>query len=131
MTEKIFLSYDAKDQSDVLKVEDQLKKHGVVTSSEIEIFDPRKALKAGDDFRMVIRDEMKTASKVVLIASPQTIKSQWVNYELGMASALDKPIFVIGTHSSTTEGMRRLLGANNVRAIYIDDEGSQGAAKYV
>jgi hypothetical protein len=68
-----------------------------LTSMEFQIFDPHKSVKAGDDARAIIRDQMMSASKVVVIVSPDTANSHWVNYEVGMASALGKAIVVMGS----------------------------------
>ena len=38
---------------------------------------------------------MLIRTNVVIIVTPNSAKSQWVNYEAGMASALDKPIILI------------------------------------
>ena len=122
MTEKIFLSYARQDREVADQVEEHLRKYGLVTSDDLVIFDPLKDLQPGDNIREVIRRQMMAASKVVIITSPNSAQSQWVNYEVGMASALDKPIIVIGSRGGMgTSTLFRALG--NVRYVEIDDAG--------
>ena len=70
----------------------------------------------------MIRDQIKTASKVVIVTSPDSAHSQWVNYEASMASALGKPIIAIVPHHGST-GTEFLKGLGDVHAIEIDDVG--------
>jgi hypothetical protein len=52
---------------------------------------------------------------VVIIASDDSAASQWVNYEAGMATALGKPIVVVGRKGV---GKGALVGAlENVQSI--------------
>ncbi len=59
-------------------------------------------------FREVIKKQIQSASKVVVIYTSNTESSQWVNYEVGIADALDKPVIVVGAKGS---GKTTLLSA--------------------
>ena len=120
MAEKIFVSYAYQDRAIVEQVQDYLRKHGIVTATNVEILDPQKEIQAGDDVRKKIKAQMMAASKVVIITSPNSAQSQWVNYEAGMASALGKPIItIVAYHSSRKTDFLTSLG--DVRTIEIDD----------
>jgi putative ribosome biogenesis GTPase RsgA len=121
MAEKIFLSYAQQDREIVERIKSYLREHGVVTTPDVEIFDPQRAIQAGDNFREVIKSEITAASKVVIITSPNSAQSQWVNYEAGMASALGKPIIVIGSGGVGKSGFLEALG--DVQTIDIKDAG--------
>lgn len=118
MSEKIFISY-AQQDSDVLKgLEKELRKHGIVEAEEIEFIDPSTDYRAGENMREAIKDQIQSASKVVLISSVSSSHSQWVNYEVGMASALNKPIYVVSTNREEISPLLQSLG--DVPIIKID-----------
>ena len=71
-----------------------LEEHGHDTG-DMSFIDPRVDTRIGDDIREAIKQKMCSASNVVIIVTPNSAKSQWVNYEAGMASALGKPIILI------------------------------------
>ena len=94
MGKKVFLSYAYEDRGIAKQVSRLLKEHGHDTD-DISFIDPRVDTKTGDDIREAIKQQMCSASNVVIIVTPNSAHSQWVNYEAGMASALDKPIILI------------------------------------
>ncbi|MFH1236420.1 MAG: toll/interleukin-1 receptor domain-containing protein [Parcubacteria group bacterium] len=124
MTEKIFVSYDYDDRGvrRVLeKLEQILRKHGVIGDEPVSIIELQKEVKAGDNIREAIRSQIQSASKVIVIQSDKSESSQWVNYEAGMADALNKPIIVIGKKGP---GKTRFLSnLANVRSIEIEESG--------
>ena len=117
MAERIFLSYAYQDRDLVQSVEEALREHKIVTAEDVIIVDPQKNVHAGENIRELIKDAISSASKVVIIASNDSAASQWVNYEAGMATALGKPIVVIGRKGV---GKSALVGAlENVQSIEI------------
>jgi TIR domain len=121
MAEKIFVSYAHQDRRLVETVEQTLREHGIVTANDVAIIDPFEEVQAGENIRDIIRDKILSASMVVVIVSDNSAKSQWVNYEAGMAAALEKPIVVIGRKGS---GKSALLGAlGDVQSIEIEEKG--------
>lgn len=121
MAETIFLSYAHQDRAIADQVEQHLRKHGLVTTKDLVILDPQKEVHAGENIREMIRSRMIAASKVVIITSPNSAQSQWVNYEAGMASALGKPIILLGTRGMGKTNFAMTL--ENVRSIEIDEAG--------
>jgi len=99
MPEKIFLSYANEDRHLVQDVLDTLRRHHLVTSNDVEVMDPHD-FSPGGNLREMIKEQINSASKVVIIASDHSAASEWVNYEAGMAAALDKPIVVLGRKGS-------------------------------
>lgn len=122
MAEKIFVSYAYQDRALAERVEEHLRKHGLVVTADVEILDPQKRIQAGGDIREMIKAQMMAASKVVFVTSPNSAQSQWVNYEAGMASALGKPIIAIVAHHGTRKA-DFLTSLGDVRTIEIDDAG--------
>lgn len=118
MTEKIFLSYASADRALVSGVLDELRKHQVVTEEDVVFLDPHH-LKPGADFRRMVKEQINSASKVVIIASDHSAASEWVNYEAGMAAALEKPIVILGRKGSgKTSSLMRALP--NVQRIELE-----------
>jgi|SRR5205085_11155831 len=99
MPEKIFLSYAHEDRHLVQEVLDALRKHELVTAKDVVFLDPYDSVLPGD-IRKIIKEQISSASKVVIIASDHSAESEWVNYEAGMAAALDKPIVIFGRKGS-------------------------------
>jgi ABC-type transport system involved in cytochrome bd biosynthesis fused ATPase/permease subunit len=121
MAEKIFVSYAFQDRRLVETLEQTLREHGIVTEKDVTIVDPKEEVQAGQNIRDAIRDKILSASMVVIIMSDNSAKSERVNYEAGMAAALEKPIVVIGRKGS---GKSALLGAlGDVQSIEIEEKG--------
>jgi len=99
MSEKIFLSYANEDQHLVQGVLDALRERRLVSSKGVVFLDPHN-FAPGEDLRRMIKEQISSATKVVIIASDNSAGSEWVNYEAGMAAALDKPIVVFGRKGS-------------------------------
>ena len=122
MAEKIFVSYSHRDQKCLEGLEKVLKDHGVVEGDEISIIDPfSQPFSVGENIREVIKKQIQSASKVVIIYTSNTESSQWVNYEVGMADALGKPVIVVGARGS---GKTTLLSSlKHINLVRLKDEG--------
>lgn len=123
MSETIFLSYARQDRRLLGAVRRALRKQGIVRASDVVIVGPHQNLKPGvANVRKTIKDQISSASKVVIIASDHSANSMWVNYEAGMAAALEKPIVVVGKKGSgKTASMLRAFG--KVQSIEIEEKG--------
>ena len=122
MAEKIFVSYSHEDRKYLDGLKEVLQEHGIVEGDEVSIIDPFSGVfSAGKDIRESIKKEIQSASKVVIIYTSNTDASQWVNYEVGMANALDKPIIVVGARGS---GKTTLLSSlKHIHLIEVDEKG--------
>jgi len=117
MPEKIFLSYAKEDSGLVRDVLDALRKHHLV-ATDVVFLDPHD-LTPSDDVRRKIQEQIRSASKVVIIASDHSATSAWVNYEAGMAAALEKPIVVLGRKGSGKSALL-IRGLPNVQSIELE-----------
>jgi nucleoside 2-deoxyribosyltransferase len=123
MSEKIFLSYARQDRRLVGAVQRALLKNGIVERDDTVIVGPHQQLRRGmTNFRKTIKEQIGSASTVVIIVSNHSANSVWVNYEAGMAAALGKPIVLIGKKVSgkATTAFKAL---GNVQSIEIEDKG--------
>lgn len=126
MPETIFVSYAHKDRDLLDAIESILRKHGIVTGKDVVIVDPHQKFKAGSNVRKMIKEQISSASKVVIIKSDNSANSIWVNYEAGMAEALGKPIVIVGVKGSgKTDSMLRAF--ENVQSIEIEDKDLRSA----
>ena len=124
MAEKIFVSYSHKDKNYLEGLKEVLIEHGIVEGDEVSIIDPFSGVfSTGEDIRESIKREIQSASKVVIIHTSNTNSSQWVNYEVGMADALGKPIIVVGTRGS---GKTTLLSSlEHIQMIEVDEKANE------
>lgn len=92
MTPYVFISYSSDDESHARGVEASLSALGVNT------FLDRKRIDLGDNFKAKISTGLARCTELVLIASPSSLKSPWVFFEVGQAVALRRPIITLRTH---------------------------------
>lgn len=111
MPPRAYLAYSSSDKAYVEEVVSRLSRAHVIYDKQS--FEP------GEDFRQLIREGLEKASLLVLFASPDSLKSAWVNFELDeyeMKRVRDPAarVLVIGLDSSINsrdlpEWMRRFL----------------------
>ncbi len=91
MENKLFLSYSHKDGRVAKALQTAMEGLGISS------FDPQM-IAPGADLKESIRTAIHDAPAMVVVASPASITSSaWQAYEMGVASALDKPVFVVAT----------------------------------
>jgi hypothetical protein len=82
----IFISYSRQDQAYVNKLVQALKKQGLPVWLDDQI-------DYGDTWPRVIEENLKKSQVFLLVMSPRSRNSHWVNCELNLALELKKPIF--------------------------------------
>ena len=82
----IFISYSRQDQAYVNKLVQALKKQGLPVWLDDRI-------DYGDTWPRVIEENLKKSQVFLLVMSPRSRNSHWVNCELNLALELKKPIF--------------------------------------
>lgn len=96
MTNKIFISYAAEDKVHLKEVEQLLLEQRIITGDNYSIVNPLKdSISSGKNIRKSLKKQIQSASTFVVLATDNSTSSQRVNYEAGMADALDKPIVVV------------------------------------
>lgn len=97
MQEKLFVSYAPEDRGYVDKALGKLEREGVLSEPPVLIHDPVNDAPfiPGSSLRGALRNAIESASKVVLLWTADAAQSAHVNYEAGMADALDKPLIVV------------------------------------
>jgi TIR domain len=90
----VFISYSHIDNVFVQNLSELLDE------KKIPYFLDRKSIEWGDDIPEGIKDGIETASHLLVVVSPASLKSSWVPYEIGMARARGVKILPLLTHPS-------------------------------
>ena len=90
----IFLSYSHEDVQAANEIESVLGGKG------LSVFRDVNDINWGQSIRRRVHEGMQQAEAVILLISPASQKSQWVAYEVGFASAHEKPVLPFLTHPS-------------------------------
>ena len=93
----VFISYAGKDQSDAATIAQKLNEMGIMP------FLAPKSIKGGDEFDVSIKQALRECKEVFLLLTPNSLSSEWVKYECGVAWGLDKHVVPILLHCSPTE----------------------------
>jgi hypothetical protein len=121
MAERIFVAHAHEDRILVPAVEHTLRERGIVTAKDT-IMDPELEIDVRKNMREMIKDQISSASMVVIILSENSEGSGWVNYEAGMAAALEKPIIVAGRGIGKSRLFAKSLGdVEKVQFIEIEE----------
>lgn len=86
---KVFMSYSSKDMAFAAQLERLLHK------TDISGFLDQSDIAAGARVSSLIREEINSASAVLVLLSENAMKSNWVPFEIGLAQSLGKPIIPI------------------------------------
>jgi len=120
MSRKIFLSYASEDKQHLEGIKELLEHHRITKQGEnVSFIDPMsESFNPGASIRELIKKQIESSSDVVVFATEDSLSSQWVNYEIGMADALNKPIVVVGRKGFGKTSLLQSL--EGVRLIEID-----------
>ena len=119
---RVFISYSNVDREIAEKIADILKNEGV------EYFFGEKNIQWGNDIKNIINDTLANRiTHEIVILSPASIKSQWVAYEIGFATAKDVIILPFLTHPSVEiplfmKGYNYKVDLNDVRNYFRNEE---------
>ena len=90
----VFISYSHIDEAFVRTLTSGLDELGV------EYFLDVKDIEWGGNVTETIADALKACSSILVIVSPASLKSHWVPFEIGQATALGKTVLPLLTHPS-------------------------------
>ncbi|MEM7429956.1 MAG: toll/interleukin-1 receptor domain-containing protein, partial [Pseudomonadota bacterium] len=89
---KIFISYSHEDSDEADAIV------GIFEKLNIEYFRDKKDINFGGKIQEKVRTALHNCSAVLVTVSPASLKSSWVPYEIGQATALRKLILPYLTH---------------------------------
>ena len=119
MNERVFLSYAQEDRAFVEKIKSRLRELLPADHGPVDLVDAREVA-PGDDVRRHIKSAMTAADTVVIVASPECDASAWVNYEAGLADALEKDVVIVGRRGAGKTALLRHF-IDSTRVLEIDD----------
>lgn len=98
MIKRIFLSYPKNERLELDHLRKALEKNKITTREDEVVFVDPMSLKysPGENIREILKKEIESSSEVVVFVTKDYLSSQWMNYEIGMADALNKPITLVG-----------------------------------
>jgi len=114
MNNQVFISYSSKDHALVREAIERLQKEGVLGSEAISSVESPLEPDAALHIRSEIKDRISNSSFVILVWSKQAANSPWVQYELGMAQALDRPIVVVWADKTAPQLPPEIAGSRVV-----------------
>lgn len=120
MKNRIFISYAHQDNDQIDKLKSALSECGIISNEEVSFENSQMPLIPGSSLRGAIRSAMEAASTVVVYWTKNSASSEFVNYEMGMADALDKKLVVV-----TPKGERMNLPSNlaDIQVVEVDIDG--------
>src|SRR5436305_9259820 len=86
---RVFVCYAMKDSD----YANELLNH-LAQQPNINVFNPN-ILSAGENWQSVIRQNISASDYFLVLLSPASINSKWIQFELGLAWVLDKTIIQI------------------------------------
>ena len=102
MIKNMFLSYAKQDEGRLAAIENQLRQLELRSGNEVSELQYGTEVQHGNeepassvDIREQIKRSISKADTVVIVWTPSSAYSSWVNYEAGMADALGKQIIVV------------------------------------
>jgi hypothetical protein len=88
----VFLSYSHDDS----EVADEIC--GILKGLEVSYFIDNKSIDLGASITSEVRDAITSCRLLIVVMSPASLKSHWIPYEIGHASALGKKVIPFLTH---------------------------------
>jgi len=90
MTIKVFISHHSSDSAEAKRICDHLlTKHGI--ASYLDVIDPFVG-RPGEELAKYLRGVMAQCTNLMALVSPTTKGSQWVPWEIGVASEREMPL---------------------------------------
>jgi hypothetical protein len=120
---QIFLSYSQKDSHTASQLVDALEKRG------LRVWYDKGKLRIGDSFLRGIEKALEQSDYFILLLSPEYLKSQWTNFEMGVALTRKNHIFPIFTQKLDPKLLPPLF--STVRGISVADHSIEEIASMV
>lgn len=120
MTEKVFLSYASQDRAFAQALKGRLAELLPAQTQPIDVFDQQLDLAPGGDMRKALKNALDAAGTVVIVSSPAADRSEWVNYEAGLADALGKDVIIVGRKGGGRSALSRPF-SDRATIIEMDD----------
>jgi hypothetical protein len=108
----VFISHSSKDRWVARQISKEIESLGAKTWLDL------KDLQGGDVIRTSVKKGINKSKEAVILISANSISSQWVSYEAGIADGQDKRVTPILNNLSADEGPAPMEG---IKAINLND----------
>jgi hypothetical protein len=108
----VFISHSSKERWIARQMAKEIESLGAETWLDL------KDLRGGDEIRSSVKSGIKKSREAVILLSANSITSQWVSYEAGIADGQDKRVTSILNNLSPDEGLKPLEG---IKALDLND----------
>lgn len=120
MKNRIFISHARQDNQQLDKLMSALTEKGIISEDSVSFEDSQMPMVPGSSIRGAIRQAMESADTVVVYWTKNSASSDFVNYEIGMADALDKNLVVVKPKNERTQLPFNLA---DIQVVEVDIEG--------
>jgi nucleoside 2-deoxyribosyltransferase len=103
INKQVFLSYAFTDRDLAQTTIQKLQKQGVLRNESLENIDSAQTISFDGDIREGIKERIQKSDIVILVWSKDAARSPWVQYEVGMAQALERPILIARADKSAPD----------------------------
>src|SRR5262245_43439094 len=101
---RVFISYSRRDMAAADELVQNLEGHG------FEVTIDRRDLPYGEEWQKELADFIRASDTVIWLASPDSVKSRWCNWELGEVIRLSKRLVPIKIRNVLPEELPEALG---------------------
>lgn len=91
MIMKVFISHQQADQERATQISHYLRHYHLI-DSYLDVVDSKIGTKKGPDLAEHVRKQMDSCDSLLAVVSYETAKSQWVPWEIGIATEKDFPL---------------------------------------
>ncbi|MCE5185134.1 MAG: toll/interleukin-1 receptor domain-containing protein [Planctomycetaceae bacterium] len=107
---RVYISYAHRDKEYADHVLSELREKGLMTEEETALEDRAEDIETSDSVCSVLQNKIRQAVKIIFIINENSLKSPWVNYEIGLARALEKQMTIVTTKTLFAQLPAFLLG---------------------
>ena len=116
--QKVYMSYARGDAPRLEQILKTLTAMGLLSSTD-EVLSDRDLEPGHAELRGGVKRQIQSASKVVVVWTSASARSQWVNYEIGLADAFGKAIIPV-VRRTDVASLPELL--KQFQAVVLDDD---------
>ena len=88
---KVFISHQQADSVKAAEIARHLRTRHAIDSN-LDVVDPKIGMHEGPELAQHVRDQMDKCDSLLAVVSYETAKSQWVPWEIGIATEKDFPL---------------------------------------
>ncbi len=112
---RVYLSYPQNRRELAEDIVTQLREHGV------DAGDLNDSIAAGEDIRSRLKDSIRQSQAMIALVTPESLDSDWLSYEIGLAEGLERLVIPILVDVSPESLPGRLATTKRLRVSDLAD----------